>query len=452
MTVNQLRQKHPRFIYKSFSTAINKQLLQIKFTFILEPDIIFTPEIIIPVPNPVNQRAIAPFVFNLGLVELLSYWKAASPAEIVIEAGYLSQAQVEWWQDLLMYGLGEFYFKNQIDFRSPDFTTWRVTGKPVKEKRHPHQTYFKNLILVGGGKDSIVTLNLLRHLQEQSNALLLNPTPAADKVSYIAGYRNPIHVERRISPRLLELNSIGYLNGHTPFSAYLGFLSILVGELYGFEYCVVSNERSASEGNVNYRGFEINHQYSKSYRFEKRFRDYVHMYLTPASKYFSFLRPLTELQIAGLFSHYPQYFDSFISCNAGRGKVWCRKCAKCAFAYLILNPFVPPIDLRRIFGGDYFKLPATKNHIMQLVGLKQYKPFECVGTVSESRMAIGLTLQLYRKRRELPPPFLQKLQALLRIDPLAISQAAVHLHTDWNEQHFLPADYTQLLKRSLVNL
>lgn len=62
-------------------------------------------------------------------------------------------------------------------------------------------------------------------------------------------------------------------------------------------------------------GEKINHQYSKSYEFENDFEEYSKKYLKTEIKYFSFLRPLNELQIAKLFSKYKKYHKVFKSCN-----------------------------------------------------------------------------------------------------------------------------------------
>ena len=62
-----------------------------------------------------------------------------------------------------------------------------------------------------------------------------------------------------------------------------------------------------------------------------------------------------------LFSRYPKDFDVFRSCNAGsKEDVWCGRCAKCLFAYIILSPFIPPSRLRSIFGHDLLDDPALE--------------------------------------------------------------------------------------------
>ena len=78
----------------------------------------------------------------------------------------------------------------------------------------------------------------------------------------------------------------------------------------------MSNELSADEGNFEWEGFEVNHQYSKSLEFERDLREYTHTYLSDKILYFSLLRGMYEYKIAELFSQKCQkYFQTFASCN-----------------------------------------------------------------------------------------------------------------------------------------
>src|SRR5581483_11987786 len=167
------------------------------------------------------------------------------------------------------------------------------------------------LVLTSGGKDSAVTLELLRQAGIDFDCLLLNPTPAALAIARQAGCGRTFIVRRSIDPKLLELNAAGYLNGHTPFSALLAFLGVTVATLNGYRRVIVSNERSAEEPGIEYLGYAINHQYSKTFEFETKFRDYCARHLRVGVEYFSLLRPLYELQIAKIFSRHPQYFPLF---------------------------------------------------------------------------------------------------------------------------------------------
>jgi len=451
MLLPELREKHHRFIYDAYHINQRADKLRIRFNFVLDPDIVFTPEITIPQNRSLEQKELENFVFHLGLIEMLSYWKAACPQEIKIEAGHLTEDQIKWWHDLFIHGLGEFFYQNQVDFTPPDF--FRISAAHSAESYQPLQNLPESsgdLVLVGGGKDSVVTLETLKNGPGKRNCLLLNPTKPALVTARVAGYPQPLIVERTIDPALLKLNERGYLNGHTPFSAYLAFIGVFVGVLNNFKYVIASNEYSANQGNIVFHGVNVNHQYSKSFRFEQLFREYCARYLSSNIQYFSFLRPLYELQIAQLFSQYSKYDQAFISCNVNRGESWCGTCPKCAFVYLSLFPFLDDERRKRIFGKDFFSIPKIQDRILSLVGLGEHKPFDCVGTEEESILAVALALKKYQSEDKLAPPFLLSLKSKLNLsDKRTEELLRKELIKSWNNENFLPPEYARLLKEKL---
>jgi len=227
------------------------------------------------------------------------------------------------------------------------------------------------------------------------------------KIVRVAGIKDLIIVKREVDPALLKLNKKGYLNGHTPFTALLSFLSVLCAVLFDYKNIVFSNEKSADEGNVKYLGKMINHQWAKSSEFEKMFKKYCKKFLVKNINYFSYLRKYGELEISKMFIKYPKYFSVFSSCNAGM-KIgakpirWCGNCAKCLFVYATFYPFLGKKELLKIFGRDIFEnrklLPVMKN----LIGWGRVKPFECVGTRKESKLAFSLCLKRAKKTGKIP--------------------------------------------------
>lgn len=451
MAIAELRQRHQRFVYDSYDLKPTKGNLKVEYHFTLEPGIEFSPTLSIPIVKDYEQEKIENFAFHLGLIEALSYWKAACPPELFVKAGKLTDQQISWWHSLFMHGLGELYYKNGIDFTTDNFLS--ITSNPNKDILPPQsiKSLSGDLVLVGGGKDSAVTLEVLKQSERQKKTLILTPIPSAIDNVRVAGYNDPIIIERTIDPKLLELNDNGYINGHTPFSAYLAFLGVFVGALNDLEHVIPSNERSATEGNTIYKGVEINHQYSKSVHFEQLFREYLAKYLSEDIQYFSFLRPLYDLQIGNLFSKYPEHYSTFRSCNAGQKEnVWCGECAKCAFVYLSLSPFIPSAQMDRIFGEDYFKKEKVGKFVIDLVGLGENKPFECVGTAEESKLAIALSVEKYRKEGKEVPPLLTTLSQRLGISgEAALSVLKERESNEWGQENFLPKEYAALLKEAL---
>jgi len=435
--VKSLRKKYPKFVYSDYSWEIKKKDLVISFNFIIEPDISFKPEVIIRnVDRKIEKNTLDNLVFHLGLIEMLSYWKATCSPLIEVRAGELNNGQIKWWKDLIFNGMGQFFYENNIDWRGRGFLKIKSKGK--KSKVFSGSLKKNILVPVGGGKDSLVTIELLK--KKKINCFSLNPISPVKNVMKIAGCKNPIIVERKIDKKLLQLNKKGFLNGHTPFSAYLAFLSVLLAVVSDYKYLAFSNERSSNEGNVKYLGKVINHQYSKSFAFEKKFRAYSKEFLASNVEYFSFLRPLYEIQIAKIFSCYPKYFSSFLSCNKAfkinsPNKKWCCKCPKCLFIYAVLYPFLDKKDILKIFGKDLFKDKGLIP-LMEQLTTGNFKPFECVGTKKESLVAFYLSSQ-----KDKDSAVLKYFGKKILPKYPNLSREADRIMASWNDDYFLPKDF-----------
>src|ERR1700694_1050160 len=129
--VLELRRRHPRLVYDSYSCTVSDSYLDIRFRLLLEPEIEFTPQVSVPLPRErdhLSQATIELFAFHLGLMETISYWKVACPPQVVVTAGTLSASQESWWRDLYLHGLGQFYFENGVDFTATDFLSFSASG------------------------------------------------------------------------------------------------------------------------------------------------------------------------------------------------------------------------------------------------------------------------------------------------------------------------------------
>ncbi|MDE5575013.1 MAG: UDP-N-acetylmuramoyl-L-alanine--D-glutamate ligase, partial [Bacteroidales bacterium] len=333
-------------------------------------------------------------IFHCGMVELVSYWKCACSPQVRIDCGQLAPRQKDWFKKLYFLGLGEFFYLNGI--RTDRDSFMEISCAPDAPKRsatdRPNDLLLQDTfqVPVGGGKDSVVTLEILREaFPGKIRPMIINPRGATRNCCLQAGFEDGdcIVVNRSIDKTLLALNAQGFLNGHTPFSAMLAFTSLITAALNQSRHIALSNENSANESTVP--GMEVNHQYSKSLEFENDLRQYVESYISPQFNYFSFLRPLSELGIARLFASLPRYHSVFRSCNAGsKTDSWCGKCPKCLFAFIILAPFMGIEKTSRLFGKNLLDDPELIPFLDELSGIAPVKPFECVGTLSEVNWAL----------------------------------------------------------------
>lgn len=394
----QLRQSYPCFVYESFSVHEKPEGISLEFCFSLNDELVFKPTMTFAAHGkfkmlPYGLKQV--LAFNIGMAEMISYWKATCSPRIIIKPFRLTNSQESWWKKLFRFGLGEFFYTNGIAMPDNRLLYFEYAENSTFFQKHELSKLSEGVIIpVGGGKDSVVTLELLKNLHKECYAMVVNQRGATREVLKAGGFvqQNIIEVSRSIDPMLIKINQQGFLNGHTPFSALLAFVSTFAAALTGKRNIALSNESSANEPSIP--GTNINHQYSKSFEFEQDFRAYLTMHLAEGINYFSFLRPLNELQIAALFSRFKQYHKVFKSCNAGsKTDTWCCSCPKCLFTYIVLSPFIAENKLNEIFGENLFEKKSLAPVLYQLSGLAEIKPFECVGTIDEVNAALRETIK-----------------------------------------------------------
>ena len=376
----------------------------------------------------------------LAIVEAFSYWKALCSPVIEVALPAPDAAELDWWQAFWPGAMGEFFYRNQIDYTAPGFLVIRgpaSAGGPGGGEPARDAPGGPPLVLFSGGKDSLA---LARIVAASAGAapvdfFLYNP---GERLRGLAGSLASggrlVEVRRAILPELLALNAAGHPNGHTPFSAYLAFAAMFAGYLRGNGPVMAGNSRSDDEPNVrSYLGRPVNHQWTKSYEFEAAARSYRDRWLPGAPGYSSPLRPLYEVQIIASLAGDVDTYLRTVSCNQARGGGWCRSCAKCAWVFLATAAlFGHDLAIRKT-GGDMFADPALSGVYQEMAGLTGVKPFECTGSEDEVRAAIQAVGQ------GKPPEAYPALAACLRDPGVAGARPLAALLAGWGHDDLVPA-------------
>jgi UDP-N-acetyl-alpha-D-muramoyl-L-alanyl-L-glutamate epimerase len=386
---------YKRFIFESYDFSASERTIRLRYS--LDSEIFFEERLLIGGSNPLNANHpdLDRALFALHLSGGPSYFKTYCPKTIEIKSGRLTKTQAEFWNTLYTYGLGEFFYRNKVDFRGLINFPFQRTDNPAPKL--PTHTPEQALVPFGGGKDSIVTTEILRRAGVNQTLFRVRSHPLIDR---LAGLEELplVQVERTLPKALFDLNEAGALNGHVPITAHISFLSIVISLLLGFDSVFFSNERSSSYGNVAYRGIEVNHQWSKSNQFEQMLRDYIAASVTTDVAYLNVIRPLSELSVAKIFASLPQYFPAATSCNRNwtiaerdpDAPIWCGTCPKCAFSFALLSAYLPANTVEKIFGHNLFQDESLLPLFKELWGAEGFKPFECVGTPEEVQAALYL--------------------------------------------------------------
>ena len=172
MTFSELRTQYPKFIFHGMDVQYNDGALCFSYHFEIPGLYSFQPAWKIRCPEPKNLKepALQRLLFSLGMAELVSYWKiTCSP---VVSLPYvLTDGQKQWWKKLYFGGLGEFFYRNQFITDEESFMEMECTDAVLPDTAAQKPLSGK-LIPIGGGKDSIVTLNLLKDQSEMIKVLI----------------------------------------------------------------------------------------------------------------------------------------------------------------------------------------------------------------------------------------------------------------------------------------
>ncbi|MBQ6488471.1 MAG: hypothetical protein IJI75_04510 [Solobacterium sp.] len=448
MEYNELRKQHPVFYYHDYEIIEEQNEIQVRFDFEIEDLSHFNPSFLIQ--KPADSDGITELelfreaAFSLGLAELVSYWKLTCAPTVVVEAGCLDDAQISWWKKLYFNGLRDFFRSNGIRTDAESFMDLKSAGSRIGGRDDP-RVYHGNLIPVGGGRDSFVSLEVLSSMKQENHAFVINHVMSAIHSAEAAGYRGDrlIVAQRTLDARMLDFNKQGYLNGTTPFNALTAFAAYLTAVVYGKKYICLSIEAGSEDDDDN----ALSQMYSKTIGFEKDFHSYTETYMNRRILCFSLLRPLSELQITGIFSNYRQYHRVFRSCNVGaKTETWCAHCGRCLYVGIMLSAFLDDEQLNEIFGRDMLNDPEMMSLFEQQTGMYEG---QTGSSREEINTAVCMSVKAHQKAgKELPLLYRQYISTpnyKYYRDRTGILKA-------WNDDNLVPEEYRDLVREKLEEI
>lgn len=392
--------------------------------------------------DPVRREVLRRLARLLHLLAGVSYYKTAVPPRMELDPadhggpGALSPRLRALLDEVYTLGLGEFAYRNQIDVRDrvrfPDAASGAPSAVALASSG-------RTLVPIGGGKDSVVALEVVQRAGRDAACFSVGLADPIVRCVEATGLPHAV-AQRSLAPNIGAVNAAGALNGHVPVTAVVSTIALMTAVLHGADAVAMANERSASEGNLVWNGLDVNHQWSKGAAFETAFRAVIEGEVATGLDYRSVLRPASELAIARAFSRLRQFHPCFTSCNTvfrldpeRRNRQWCGDCPKCRFVYLALAPYLDPLELRAIFGVDMLDDLRQYDGFCDLAGLRQHKPFECVGEEAESLVAMRMTAarpvwaghavvtRLVAEHLDGTPEVAGELEAPFRLDAVALA-------------------------------
>ena len=349
----------------------------------------------------INETILNNLLHHISIALAISYYKLYPTKKIVIENHYLDDSQKAFWKNFYEQWLWEFLYKNNI---SPIWLLEFVWDDTISTPELFSINTEKALVPIGGGKDSLVSIELLKQNNIQFDMITFwKDYPLHSSVANEVGEWRFV-IKRFIDMNLFSMIKEWYYNGHVPVTWIIAFVLLIVSYLYEYKYIVMSNEKSSDFWNFEWEWLQVNHQYSKSFQFEKDFSDYVNNNISSDVKYFSLLRWLYEINIIKKFAEIWKYFWVFSGCNNNFkilsenrrnhkwNKRWCLDCPKCAFVFACMYPFLYKEQILEIFWADMYEDESKETLFKELLWVSWNKPFECVWTNEEVVYAMSLAL------------------------------------------------------------
>lgn len=322
------------------------------------------------------------------------YYKVLAARSVQFDTIRLAPPAHHWAQSLYRHGLAEFAYLNDLP-HILDLELYSDVAPVAPASRDMATEGRRPLVAFGGGKDSIVSIEALRAAELDPVLFAIRRAPLLEEIMALSGLPSLV-VDRSHDKRVPQLLRQGGYTGHIPVNATHTLVGVVTSLLHELGPVVLSNERSASAANLTWQGQEVNHQWSKSIEGHILLHDAIRATTGISNASFSLLDGMSELHIAQLFASIDIYDSKATSCNHAfrvfnrKFDRWCTNCDKCRFVFLALAPFVDRARLVSIIGRDLMDDLTQLDGYRELLGMSGHKPLECVGEITESRVAVRL--------------------------------------------------------------
>lgn len=351
-------------------------------------------------PVALNQAKLVPLLKALHLALGISYYKIFL-SQTIRHPYQMGALEADFWNKVFQNGLGEFLYVNNLKTSQiASFTAQGGTPSPVIQ----HNLVGETMLGLGGGKDSIVSGELLKSVGVTTEGFVMatgEQLGQTKAVAEVMGIKLNA-VKRQLDPQLLKLQEMpGAYKGHVPISLIFGLVGAVLALSTGKKYVVVGNESSASTPTIKGKNGDVNHQWSKSFAFEQSLQSYLKQYVCPDLIYFSAIRPLSSVAVAKRFAQLPKYFEVFTSDNyvfridprkRPNGR-WSLESPKSLSSFILLSPWLSEAEMLRIFGRNFMSQAKLEKLFLELTGAKGLPPLDCVGTVDELVLSLNLSQQ-----------------------------------------------------------
>jgi hypothetical protein len=394
------------------------------------------------------QELLFRVVAHIALFESMKFCSLFPEAvDLSLISHALSHASLQLYIQIYQGVFRQCWYENHVsNYRQP-----RLIVDPQWKELSPAQIGGRAetvLVACGGGKDSLVAMKILSEAGVDFASMQYSHSiygPAEHQHQLIAAVTSCVnlHSKHRISiiddftqfPFMSQYfpDHAGLIAPETPVSVFESLPLMLHGS---YRYLAMAHERSANKGNLFWDEInqEVNHQWGKGVEAEQAIHHFIRSHLLSDFAYFSLLQPVYDTRIFKKLGHYPEALTKIHSCNIQ--KPWCKKCPKCAYVWLGLMAAFEPHQVDAVFGVNLFDDEDLLPTFRQLLGLEDQTPFECIGEVEESWLAMKRCHDKGLSGRAMQM-FVQEILADPSIDWLQLEQKYLNVYED---SHLIPPE------------
>lgn len=357
--------------------------------------------------NMFGKDYVDKLVFHIALLEGMKFCSLA-PKTFNLEeySQYITTDTVELFSNLFNKIFAQHKWENDLaHYQGPELK-YTTNNSSVETVTIDSNKACKTLFSCGGGKDSLVAMKLLEQIKEPfavaqySHSVYGKFEQQQELIDDLVKHVNAAKQHRMMviddfldSPTLSshykhKINTV--CAPETPCGVF-EMLPIMLA--HDYNYLVVGHEKSADVGNFYWQEGEqeVNHQWGKSLDAEVILNGYIENNLVANFRYYSILKPIYDLLIFQLLRKDERLIKHTQSCNVS--KPWCKRCPKCAYVWLNFYAYLDENLVSDMFNENLLEVPELKKVFRAMAGLTSHKPFDCIGEIGETELALWVAGQ-----------------------------------------------------------
>lgn len=164
-----------------------------------------------------EAQEIQQILIHMHIALGVSYYKLFPTKTIEVQTLALNTEQKHFRNEFYLKGLGEFFYKNQLDPRGlANFISSQDENTTTPLIKFPSKKW---LVLFGGGKDSLVTVEKMKQEGTEFDLFSFGQNYPLHQIAQQETGEKRLSIQRTLDlPQIKAMLAQGYYNGHLPIT------------------------------------------------------------------------------------------------------------------------------------------------------------------------------------------------------------------------------------------